>query len=685
MDARPPNLRLAAALVGLGAFLLFLVEPLVARRLLPDFGGTAAVWTTAMLCFQALLVGGYALAHVLRRLRPAPRRAAQLALLAAGAVLAFTGPALATATLQPDAPVLGVSLAVLTGVGAPFLLLSTTGPNVARILGGTPYRLYALSNAASLAALLIYPTLIEPNVALSAQATLFAAGFALYALLAVPLVLRDTAAAVQSAPATSVAAPPRPWGRWLALSAVPSGLFLAVTSHLGTNLAPMPLLWVLPLALYLLTLILCFDHPRWYRRALFVGLTPLALLALGVLRTNFFVHGSLIVQVVGICVALFVACMALHGELARLRPEAEGVTVYYLTLAVGGALGGVFVAVVAPLVFVTPMEFPVLIAAAALAVGVSWRREPHPDWRVSKVFGAFLFLFIGLFSVVTAGLEIHQRRISLVQVRSAYGALRVAEIGQGDNAIRSLVHGTIRHGAHFTHPAQRHIPSTYYTDTSGVGRAVLAKRAQGPVRMGVVGLGAGGLADWLRTGDSGVFYEIDPLVEQLARTWFWGLPEAKAQLEVVLGDARRRLAEQPPQRFDLLVMDAFSSDAVPTHLLTRECFDVYRRHLAPHGLLLVHISNRFVQLAPVLAAWARDAGWSGRVVFDPMDPTNPMHFASKWAVLAERPEDLAAFTAPGADGATPDSDPLDTPENAARLTEPWTDDYAPMWGLFQWE
>ena len=670
MDASP---RLAAALVALGAFLLFLVEPLIARRLLPAFGGTAAVWTTCLLCFQALLVGGYAAAHGLSRLPPGRRRAAQWAALALAVLALLAAPPPDFGARVTDSPTLGVLLAVLTAVGLPFLVLATTGPNVARILGGAPYRLYALSNAASLAALLVYPTLIEPAFTLSTQATLFMGGFGLYALLGAALVARD-GAALAAPPTLDDSPPPRPWLRWLALSAVPSGLFMTVTNHLGTNIAPMPLLWVLPLALYLITLILCFDHPRWYRRAWFVGLLPVSLVFLGLLRTNMFVHGSLIVQVAGVCGALFMASMALHGELARLRPGPEGVTAFYLTLALGGALGGVFVAVLAPALLVTPLEFPLLLLGTAVAVGVSWRMDPPEDWRVAKVAGAFLWLFVGLFVVLTAGLEVQQARAALTQVRGPYGALRVSDLGTGDNAIRSLINGTIRHGAHWTDPARRHTPSTYYSATSGVGRAVTALRTRGPVHMGVVGLGAGSLADWLRAEDRGVFYELNPQVEDIARQWFFALPEAKAPIEVVIGDARRRLSEESPRGYDLLVVDAFNSDAVPTHLLTRECFELYRRHLAPGGLLAVHISNRFVSLEPVLGAEAHAGGWAGRVIFDHVDDVDVMHFASKWVLMSEKAETLAAHPEL-TEGA---------PLGEDALPAPWTDDYAPLWGLFEW-
>lgn len=710
MDSTPPpgpvgtaSTRHAALVVGLGAFLLFLVEPLIARRLLPVFGGTAAVWTTCVLSFQVLLVAGYAAAHRLTRVEPGRRRAVQYGALGLAFVSLLVAPSPDFAAGLTDTPTLGVLAGVLLSVGLPYWVLSTTGPNVARILGGTPYRLYALSNAASLAALLAYPTLIEPMLTLSQQATLFLIGFGLQAVAVARLVRHDTTPSGEGGePATSrteASDPPtsgdpvdperrptRPVSRWLALSAVPSGLFLAVTNHLGTNLAPMPLLWVLPLGLYLLTLVLCFDHPRWYRRTWFVGLLPVALVFLGLSRTSLLVHGALWLQVAGASVALFIACMAAHGELARLRPAAEGITGFYLTIATGGALGGAFVAVLAPALFETTPEFPLLILATAIVVGHAWRRSPPEDFRVEKVFGAFLWLFVGLYTVIAGALELHTRVTNLACARSAYGALRVADIGTGEHAIRSLVSGTIRHGAHFTDPARRHRPATYYSATSGVGRVFKALRARASVgaptaskptatlSVGVVGLGTGSLADWLEPGDRARFYEIDPVVERLARRWFFALPEARATVDVVLGDARRRLAEAAPENFDLLAVDAFTSDAIPTHLLTREAFEIYRRHLAPGGVLAVHISNRFVSLLPVLAAEATAGGWAARVVFDPADLVEPLNFASRWVLLTERPDIFEA----------PDLTVAETISPSDALATPWTDDFAPLLGLLDW-
>lgn len=662
---------LAAAAVGLGAFLLFLAEPLVARRLLPRFGGTATVWTACVLCFQWLLLAGYAAAHGLRRLAPAPRRAVQAGVLAvaAGSLLV---PELAVGVGAPgDSPVIPVVATVLGTIGLPFLVLSSTGPNVARILGGTPYRLYALSNAASLVALLAYPVWVEPALTLSEQLRAWGLAFGVYAVLLAVLLRFDVAPAAGRVPSTGDAAVRRPWGRWIVLSAVPSGLFLAVTHHLSTNIAPMPLLWVVPLALYLVTLILAFDHPRWYRRHLFVGLLPWALALMAVSQTNAVVHGDLIPLVGMVCLSLFWACMTCHGELARIRPAEDGLTAFFLAIAFGGALGGLFVGAVAPVVFDGPHELPLLVLGTAAAVWAAWRADPPSDFRVDRVFGAFLALFFGLYACVAVAIDLNVRAKSLVRVRSPYGVIRVSELTVGGEGIRSLIHGTIRHGAQRTSPAHRHEPATYYMPTSGAVRALAAAQARGPVSIGVLGLGAGSLADWARAGDRIRFYEIDPEMERIARTWFFALPEARAEVTVAIGDGRALLAAEAPQGFDVLLLDAFSSDAIPTHLLTREAFEVYRRHLAPGGVLAVHISNRFVGLEPVLAAEAAAGRWAARLVSDSAGE-NWMQFASRWVLLAASAE---AFDAALLEGSVPLSDPP--------LARPFTDDHAPLWSLFK--
>ena len=701
-DVTPPKpLLLPGAVVALGAFLLFVVQPLVARALLPRFGGTSLVWSASVLCFQALLLAGYAYAHHLPRLSPLARRGLHLALLGAAVALLPISPGLSAsqAFAAEGSPALAVVKTVLAAVGLPALVLATTSPNVARQLGTAPYRLYALSNAASLAALLAYPVVIEPWLTLSAQADVFSVLFALYAVLAALLAWRDTAPRGHGAAPDGVAAPESvptagpaarlPWVRWLVLSALPSGLFLAVTNHLCVNVAPMPLLWVLPLALYLGSLILCFDHPRWYRRMLFVGLLPVALGVLGVLQIELLGHMALAVQFVPSLAALFVACMAGHGELAALRPGPTGVTGFYLAISFGGALGGLFVGLVAPLIFDGPVELPILLLA--LGAAILWALKARPTAgrasirarsgglpSLERTVAGLLALFVGLFAMLALSVSRSVSAASLFRARNAYGSLRVSETSTGGETVRSLIHGVVRHGAHRVSPERRHEKSTYFRPSSGVGRALQAAEARGPLRLGVVGLGTGSLADWLRPGDSARFYEINPLVEDVARRWFWALPEAKAPVEVILGDGRLALAADSESRFDVLAIDAFNSDAVPTHLMTTEAFAVYRARLAVGGVLAVNVSNHYLNLDRVIAGEVSRGGWEAVLVRDPAGD-DVMAYASRWALLA--PTGTGAFSGPLFEG----TEPLGGPAVGATTAVAWTDERAPLWGVLRWE
>ena len=665
----------AAGAVTLGAFLLFLVQPIVARALLPRFGGTAVVWSSSVLCFQAVLLCGYTYAHAARRWPSGVRRGVHLALLAgAAACLPVSLGASAAPLTTTGAPALDVIRAVLGSVGLPAFLLSTTGPHVARVLGGAPYRLYALSNAASLAALLAYPTLLEPNLSLSSQGLVFSGLFAVYAICVAALVLGDKSPTTPRFARDSAAARP-PWVRWLVLSAVPSGLFLAVTQHLCVNVAPVPLLWVLPLSIYLVTLVLCFDHPRWYRRGLFVGALPVALFALGVSQIELLGHTSLVAQLAPALSALFVACMAAHGELAAIRPTEPGLTGFYLAVALGGVLGGAFVSLGAPEIFNGPAELPLLLLATGVAVLWAWRNRPPAAAHLERLVTAGLSLFLGLFAMVAWSMDRSVSDRSLIRVRDAYASLRVAETPVGGDTVRSLIHGTIRHGAHRTSEARRHETTTYYRPSSGIGRALLAARTRGPVKLGVVGLGTGSLADWLRPGDAARFYELDPQVETVARAWFWALPEARAPVDVVLGDGRLSLDAEPPQGYDVLALDAFNSDAVPTHLLTREAFAIYRRHLATGGVLAVHISNHYVNLEPTLAAEVGDGAWDARL-FEDAAGEDVMAYASKWVLLAE-PGRGAFDGAIFAGGRAPVRTEGDPPA--------FTDERTSLWSMLRWE
>ncbi|HEX9011527.1 MAG TPA: fused MFS/spermidine synthase [Holophagaceae bacterium] len=649
MDSRPEaspeaSLRLPALTIFLSAFLLFEVQPLVGKLVLPWFGGSAGVWTICLLFFQLLLLGGYLYAHTLVRHLSHRRQVlvhGTLLLLAAASLPLRLHPGFRpTGSEQPLGHLLGLLAAT---VGLPYFLLSTTGPLVQAWVarqGQVPYRLFALSNLASMLALLSYPVAVEPFLPLRVQAWTWSLGFLAFAALVFVLARRNARTMVQEH--LDVPPPAPAAGRqlsWILLAALPSVLLMAVTSHLSTNVAPIPFLWVVPLALYLLSFILCFDSDRWYRRGLFLSLLPLCLAGMALLLLPDFRRGAVRWQVLAFNAGLFVACMTAHGELARLKPHPRHLTGFYLRLSLGGALGGLFVAVAAPHLFRSYLELPLALAAFALLALVSVIRDrrgmkPWP-WRTA-VFG---------FGLLTGGLLGHaivtdfaEQREAVDRGRNFYGALRVFD--DPAHTWRSLAHGTILHGGQFLDPARARLPLTYYSPDSGVGLA-LASLPQRPRRLGVVGLGAGSLAVYGRPGDLVRFYEINPLVETFARRDFTFLRDCPGRVEVVLGDARLSLDREPPEAYDLLAIDAFSSDAIPVHLLTREAFALYLRHLAPGGYLAVHISNRYLDLKPVVQAAALRYGLATRLVDTDGDDADGI-YGSTWIVLARSEAAFAA-------------------------------------------
>lgn len=689
-----------------GALLLFLVQPLIARFILPWFGGTPAVWTTCMLFFQVLLLGGYAYAHLsIRQLAARRQVVLHLALLATALLLLPIAPG--DQWKPPDgAYPMGRILWLLTlCLGLPYLVLSATGPLMQAWFsqafpGVPPYRLYALSNAGSLLALVSYPFFVEPNLSRRVQAVGWSVGLGLFALLAAwcgAIVWRragqptavpgpDAASDREDEPVESLAAEtdarPARW-LWFALPACGSVLLLAVTNTICQDIAVIPFLWVLPLSLYLLSFILSFDSPRWYGRRFWM---PLLALALGAVLWVM-LGGCLLVpdrpmlrplrwllnqgdnlsmfKVLGIYLGtLFVACVVCHGELYRLRPPARSLTGYYLAIAAGGALGGLFVAGVAPLVFPSYFELHAgLFAAGLLAVVVLWLDRSSPlhrgrlRWAWAGLGLGVCGLGAGLYYDAVAGL-----RHSVTVSRNFYGVLRVEEYAANDpeaHEIR-LLHGGTTHGLQLLAPQKRRWPTSYYTRNSGVGRLMEHFPKPTHRRVGVVGLGTGSMAAWSRAGDYFRIYEINEAVQRLARHRFFYLADSPAQIEVVLGDARLSMEREPDQRFDILVLDAFSSDAIPVHLLTREAFETYLRHLQPDGVLAVHISNQYLDLEPVVLRAASHFGFRVALVHNndhEWDDESPEEagcaaFGSDWALLTKneaflkRPEIADAASAP---------------------------------------
>jgi SAM-dependent methyltransferase len=446
------------------------------------------------------------------------------------------------------------------------------------------------------------------------------------------------------------------------LAAVASALLFGVTNHLTQNIPSIPLLWVVPLALYLVTFILCFDSSAWYRRPIYAGLCAAALGAMSWFLADARLQLKLVWQVGVFAVGLFVACMVCHGELARRRPSASHLTGFYLMVSLGGVIGGAAVGLGAPLVFDTYLELPLtLVLLAALA---------------AYCFRDYGRLVVALFSVVAlgaAGAAGYRRHIlaedTVEYARNFYGVLRVKETGEPGDEHRSLVHGGILHGDQYF--SKRDQPTTYYQASSGVGLALDAQSKR-PIRVGVIGLGAGTLAAYGRAGDTFRFYDINPEVPRLARKWFTYLNDCKATVEIVLGDARLSLEREAPQGYDVLVVDAFSSDAIPVHLITREAVQVYRRHLRPGGTLAFHVSNRFLDLKPVLLKISEAEGLQiANVVDDGSESLYP--YATDWVLLSEGREVLG------------DEDVVDsTVEIAPSPRWPlWTDDYSNLLQVFR--
>lgn len=687
---------LYALTIFLSAFLLFQVQPMIAKMILPWFGGGAAVWTACLLFFQSVLLLGYGYSHgIVRRLKPRQQWMLHSVLLGLCLLLLPIVPNAAWKPVDSAAPVWHILGLLGVTVGLPYFLLSTTGPLIQAWLvqakpGTTPYRLYALSNLGSMLALLSYPVLIEPTLTLRHQAVMWSIGFAAFALLCIwtgwksqiSAAVESAAKGAQVAETVDRAGFPQDapsWTLrlfWVALAACPSMLLLSLTSHMTMDLAPMPFLWVLPLAIYLLSFILCFDASRWYRRKVFLALLPIAL---GV--TAWLMDKSpadlpnVVVPITAFSLSFFVCCMVCHGELARLKPHPRYLTGFFLMLAVGGAVGGIFVALIAPAVFNTYHELPISVGLCGLlALAVLFRENDWVFRRDLLGWPAILVLTLAALLVGYLGRMMRDTvKDSLFAGRNFYGGLKVQQYGKyyDWNGYRSLVHGSINHGEQYTHPARRKMPTTYYCPDSGVGRFMAARVTGSPQRVALIGLGTGTLASYARPGDFYRFYEINPMVPTIANTYFTYLKDADAQVDIRMGDARLSLERQEPQHYDLIAVDAFSSDSIPVHLLTREALQLYFKHLTPEGVLAVHISNRYINLEPVLERGAVALGKTARV-FETDDNDDQTCYGTTWVLLASDPaifqqQELKSGTRP-------------TPAPWLRV---WTDDFSNVYRLLR--
>ena len=762
--ARPLPFAMA---IFVSAFLLFQVQLLLGKEILPLFGGAPAVWTVCMLVFQILFLAGYGYSHGivtwLSLRRQVRVHGALLGVSAAFlAVLGFfwrtpIGPGASWHPLPGASPTWTIAKFLICAIGLPFFLLSTTSPLMQHWLlkaapKSSPYRLYALSNVGSLLGLLSYPFLIEPHLRLGAQGWTWSAGYGLFFVCFYFSVRSfagssESAAAVEHRPVPNsrlrVAPVAAGWLLrlfWIGLAACASMLLLATTNLICQDIAVIPFLWVLPLSLYLVSFIVCFENDRWYRREIFYPLFAMAV-ALVIVVSLPKAEFSFLMQLAAFSAVLFAGCMVCHGEAARTRPSAESLTVFYFCIAMGGAAGGIVVSMIAPWIFPNYWEYPLGVlgcmavlltvsdreraswwytgrvslallilagcvwlapsvvaavwkragqfppaagryAAAALAVAGVWRyamerRNSKSVPAPGLVRGATRIAL----ALLTAGLIIPQKAELyhvIASSRNFYGVLSVVSV-EPDNYL-ALRYGNIIHGFQYRDPQRAHLPTGYYGPTSGANM-VIRNWPQQRMRVGLVGMGVGTLAALARPGDVFRFYEINPDVYKMSsgpHPYFTYLQDSPGQIEVVLGDARLSLEQEGErgelQKFDVLVLDAFSSDAIPMHLLTREAFAVYQEHLrGPGSVIAVHISNQTLDLRPVLAGISRDFDLYARRV-DPFLPAGPFS-QSDWILLSRDSTSLAG------NEIAQHSEPFPGP------TRPifWTDDYCGLLHVLRWQ
>ena len=695
------------------AFLLFLVQPIIAKQILPWFGGTAAVWTMCVVFFQVVLLAGYAYAHALTRHGARMQAVVHSGLLVASLA---TLPIVASPGWKPGAgadPALRIVGLLAVTIGLPYFLLSSTGPLLQKWFaedamgttgaqGGNVYRLFALSNAGSIVGLLGYPFVVEPYTSLASQAWGWSVGYLCFAIACAAIAWHGrsrTSATPAIVPRDASGAAPPTIARycfWLVCAALGSMLLLAVTNHVTQNIASIPFLWVLPLTLYLLSFVVVFEGragrgwytPRWWRAPVLAAVVAMAW-ALSARRGVLGLYVALPI----FCVGLFVACVFCHGEMARTRPGPAYLTQFYLCVSAGGAIGGLFVALLAPNLFTNYWETPLALFGVCIVAALAVDERRVSGWTIGVVLGAVaagaVFLAGGgstfdaarsslpggdsnattatlvavaaaLFIVSTwrrwpvtmvvaavvctgvYGLRYRQflATDTLHASRNFYGALRVRDSGNGPERRRDLLHGVILHGDQFTSDeAHRRKPTTYYGAGSGIAlalREMRASRPEGtPIDVAMIGLGAGTLTAWGRPGDRYRIYELDPAVVAIARRDFTYLADTRAHVDIVMGDARlsfeRELADGAAMPFDVIAIDAFSSDSIPVHLITREALDVFVRHLKPDGVVAFHVSNRFLRLAPVVAQLADDADLEAVDVFG--DPTDDDETSSEWVLV----------------------------------------------------
>ena len=669
-----------AVTIFLSAFLLFQIQPMIAKFILPWFGGGAAVWSAALLFFQLLLLAGYTYAHFLiKYLSPKQQLKVHLPLLVIALATLPIIPADRWKPAPGGDPTFQILALLAATIGLPYMILSATSPllqawYVRTHEGVIPYRLFALSNFGSMLALLSYPFFVEPNIDLRNQAYIWSGGFAIFGLACAYAAWKSSEAKpAETAVITEqvdIPAPPK-FGTilyWISLAACASALLLATTASLTQNVAPIPMLWIAPLSIYLLSFILSFESDKIYQRWLFL---PLGLVALA-----FFTRGmkdyenneDVIHWLIPIlCGAFFVACMICHGELSKSKPHPRYLTQFFLMVSVGGAVGGLFVAFLAPRVFPDYWEMPISLALLALLMALAVFNEENGEPRPLPIRLALLIV-VASFSIYLGRIE---RDISDgydMNARDFYGVLRVRDdpADAGLFGVRVLIHGTINHGTQLLAPEGGRIPTSYFGNTSGINRAIRAKGEKGPIRIGILGLGAGVTATLARKEDTLHYYELNPTIFDIAQTRFDFWKACPADKKIFFGDGRLTLEGMPDEQLDFLAMDAFTSDAVPMHLLTEEAFKIYARHLKPDGVIAINISNRYLDLRNVVSASAKANGFSSIMIYDE-GTSEPYYVSNTWTLFNR---DKNFFSHPNFYG--PETTEL-VPDKGFRG---WTDNYS---------
>jgi len=668
--------------VFLGAFLLFLVEPISAKQLVPVLGGSAAVWITCLVFFQTALLVAYLCAHWMST---RPRWALYFASLLVGFISAVWWSVRGSFAGGDSAhPIFTVFALLTTTIGLPFLMLGTTSPLMqiwwARLhQSAIPYRLFALSNLASLLALAVYPTLVEPHLTLKAQRIAWCCGFAVFASITGVLAWRARSAAafvpaqIRTALEEGVPAPPVQKLLWVLLPMGAAMQLSAVTGYITANIAAIPLLWILPLAVYLLSIILAFEFPRLLPRSLIARFLIVMLASLGYALSKQDVDWPLRISIAFFLIEAFIAGLFCHSEAYRLRPRrASEATLFYLLFAAGGALGAFVIGIVFPLLFRFNID---LVITCCFTAFLAFLVTFEDGWNSRLLWG----VATALMAIQIFWINIVNQRNTTVAVRNFYGALRVKQsFGFPGATLRTLTNGNVEHGTQiFGTDEQRHMPTSYYAEDSGVGLAIRfccpgqANRRAGNI--GVIGLGAGTIAAYGRPSDLIRFYEINPAVDPIARKVFTYIRDSRAQIQVIGGDGRTALAHEPPMGFEVLVVDAFSGDAIPLHLLTTQAFDLYRKHLAPGGIIAFHISNRHVDLEAPIALLAKSAGMQAVVITTPSNDAQG-EFTATWMLLSDNSDFFAQ----------PEVASVGHKPNEIPGLRPWTDDFSSLLPVLRW-